>query len=97
MGVTIGCEQLSLSGLCVADEVATSCGTGISTAVRRVEDWMRQLVTDGEYVVDVGGYDCVLKPTRLGVGDIPQGHKYYHYLIGQKVYAGVFVGGRSDG
>lgn len=98
MGMMIGCEQLSLFDLCTADdEVATSCWTGTTTAARKAESWMRRLVPDGEYVVDVGGYDCVLRPVQLGVDGIPQGHEYYHYLIGQKVYAGVFVGGGADG
>lgn len=98
MGVMADYEQLSLFDLCTAaDEAATSCWTGVKTVARKVEGWMKRLVPDGEYVVDVGGHDCVLRPTKLSAADIPQGHAFYHYQIGGRIYAGIFVGRETDG
>lgn len=98
MGVMTGYEQLSLFDLCtVPEEEATSCWNGAKIAARKLEGWMRRLVPDGEYVVDIGGHDCVLRPTKLSAADIPQGHEFYHYLIGQKLYAGIFVGRDASG
>ena len=86
-------EQLSLfDPKPVMEKVATSCWTGIEMIARAVESWMTNLVSDGEYVVDVDGHACVLRPTKLSVEKIPQGHAFYHYMIEGKVYSGIFVG-----
>lgn len=55
-------------------------------------EWMKQLVPDGEYVVMVGTHPLVMRKTKLTADEVPEGHQFYHYLIGGAVYAGVFVG-----
>lgn len=56
-----------------------------------LEQWMKKLVPAGEYVVLDGQHTQVLKPTTLKPENIPSGHHFYHYLIGSKVYSGVYV------
>ena len=56
-----------------------------------LEPWMKKLVPAGEYVVLDGQHPQVLKPTSLKPENIPSGHHFYHYLIGSKVYSGVYV------
>lgn len=53
---------------------------------------MKRLVPDGEYVVYIGGHPLVLRPTDLKPEEVPEGHRFYHYLVGGRVYSGVFVG-----
>ena len=56
-----------------------------------LEPWMKKLVPAGEYAVLDGQHPQVLKPTTLKPENIPSGHHFYHYLIGSKVYSGVYV------
>ena len=56
-----------------------------------LESWMKKLVPAGEYVLLDGQHPQVLKPTLLKPENIPSGHHFYHYLIGSKVYSGVYV------
>ena len=72
---------------------AICCMDMKETKAKKAGEYVRKLVPDGEYEVDVGGHTLVLRPTRLEPGSIPIGHEYYHYQIGEKVYAGMFVGG----
>ena len=53
---------------------------------------MADLVPNGEYVVHVAGHPLVLRPAGITQKAIPKGHEFYHYLIGDKLYAGIFVG-----
>ena len=55
------------------------------------------MVPDGEYVVDVGEHPLVLRPAGLQEEEVEPGHHYRHYLIGDRVYAGIFVGRYDDG
>ena len=55
-------------------------------------EWMKQLVPDSEYVVMVGTHPLVMRKTTLTADEVPEGHKFYHYLIDGAVYAGIFVG-----
>lgn len=52
---------------------------------------MKRMVPAGEYVVQVGDRSLVLVPTGLRPEDVPEGHRYYHYQVGGRVYSGVFV------
>lgn len=84
-------EQMSLFCPCEEAE-AICCMDGGRTTASAPEDWMKRLVPAGEYVVLVGAHPLVLRPVPLRVEDIQEGHRYYHYLIGSRVYAGIFVG-----
>lgn len=98
MGVIMAYEQMCLFDICSEPEkTMASCWTGIETVARKMESWMKRLVPDGEYVVDIGGHYCVLRPTRMSVADIPEGYLYCHYQDGRKVYAGIFVGEAKEG
>lgn len=46
----------------------------------------------GEYVVQVAGHSLVLRPANCPADDVPAGHRYYHYTIGERLFSGVFVG-----
>lgn len=56
---------------------------------------MKRLIPAGEYVVQVGEHPLVLCPTSLTPSDVPEGHRFYHYLVGGRVYSGIFVGVRE--
>ena len=84
-------EQMSL--FCPNEEAeAICCMDGGRTTASAPEGWMKRLVPAGEYVVMVGVHPLVLRPVPLRAEDIQEGHRYYHYLIGGRVYAGIFVG-----
>lgn len=90
-------EQLSLFPLSIAQEVEAVCCMGSShTTASAPESWMKHLVPSGEYVVMVGAHPLVLRPVNLRAEDIQEGHHYYHYLVGGRVYAGIFVGSGTD-
>lgn len=85
-------EQLSLFAPMAHDGVtAVCCFDRHERPTRPLEDWMRRLVPDGEYMVMVENHPQVLRPTKLTESKVPVGHLFYHYLIGDEVYAGVFV------
>ena len=91
-------EQLSLFSLVLPDETTAICLMGRTESMaRKPEAWMLGLVPDGEYVVDVGEHPLVLRPAGLREEEIEPGHHYRHYLIGSRVYAGIFVGRYDDG
>ena len=86
-------HQLSLFDNLLPDAVtAICCMDMMEVKAEKPEGWMLSLVPDGEYTVDVGGHPLVLRPTRLKAGSVPKGHEYYHYRIGERIYAGMFVG-----
>ena len=68
------------------------CDVGRTTASAAEVLRKKHLVPAGEDVVMVGGRPLVLRPVALRAEDIQEGHRYYHYLIGGRVYAGIFVG-----
>lgn len=57
-----------------------------------LKSWMERLVQEGEYLVMVGKYPCVLRKTDLKREQVRVGHEFYHYYVGGAVYAGIFVG-----
>lgn len=61
-------------------------------AVESPSSHMKRLVQDGKYVVYVGGRPLVLRLTGLKPEEVPEGHHFYHYLVGGRVYSGIFVG-----
>lgn len=95
-------EQLSLfSPLSCSEKpngsvTAVSCMNGREVPTVRLEAWMTELVPNGEYAVDIGApLPMVLRPVKGTMRSVPQGHEFYHYMIGQKLYAGIFVGRRT--
>lgn len=95
-------EQLSLFSLLSCSEKPNSSVTAASCMNRRkmptvrLEAWMTELVPNGEYAIDIGApLPMVLRPVNGTARSVPQGHEFYHYMIGQKLYAGIFVGRRT--
>ena len=87
-------EQLSLfTMLCpVPPAVAVCCMDGRRVDATPAESWMQRLVQGGEYVVQVASHPMVLRPADGTADDVPAGHRYYHYTIGERLFSGVFVG-----
>lgn len=95
-------EQLSLFSLLSCSEKPNSSVTAVSCMNRRkmptvrLEAWMTELVPSGEYAIDIGApLPMVLRPVNGTARSVPQGHEFYNYMIGQKLYAGIFVGRRT--
>lgn len=86
-----GFEQMSLFQQTDYQE-AISCETNGKYPTNQMEDWMRRLVPNGEYVIHIGKHPMVLKPTKISKELIPTGHRFYHFIIAGKVYSGVFLG-----
>lgn len=85
-------EQLSMFTMSMEPTTAICCfGRGLASALP-VETWMSDLVPNGEYVINIAGHPLVLRPAGITQKAIPKGHEYYHYLIGSKLYTGIFVG-----
>ena len=87
-------EQLSLFTILspVPPAVAVCCMDGSRVDAAPAESWMQRLVQGGEYVVQVAGQPMVLRPADGTEETIPDGHRYYHYTIGNRLFSGVFVG-----
>lgn len=82
----------------VAGGVSATCLWACDQKPRSAElptPQMKRLVPAGEYVVQVGDHPLVLYPTNLSPSDVPEGHRFYHYLVNGRVYAGIFVGVRE--
>lgn len=95
-------EQLSLFSLLSCSEKPNSSVTAVSCMNRRkmptvrLEAWVTELVPNGEYAIDTGApLPMVLRSVNGTARSVPQGHEFYHYMIGQKLYAGIFVGRRT--
>lgn len=87
------CEQLSLFSIVPqAARTAICCMDGECKAAAPAESWMADLVPGGEYAISIAGHTLVLKPVPGTPAGIQQGHEYYHYTIGPRLYAGTFVG-----
>lgn len=86
------CEQLSLFDLAPEGIAAECCFDGSTRPAQRPEPWMKRLVPKGEYIVMVGPYPLMLRPTPVRAEDIEAGHHYYHYTIDGRVYSGIFLG-----
>lgn len=86
--------QLSLFDMMTAalPTVAVCCMDGSLADAAPAESWMQRLVQGGEYVVRVAGHPMVLRPADGTADDVPAGHRYYHYTIGERLFSGVFVG-----
>lgn len=88
-------EQLSFFSMLAAPtlpQVAVCCMDGKSVIAEPAESWMTRLVPGGEYSVQVAGHPLVLRPAENTEETIPDGHRYYHYTIGNRLFSGVFVG-----
>lgn len=95
-------EQLSLfSPLSCSEKpnssvTAVSCMDGRAAPTVRLEAWMTELVPNGEYAIDIGApLPMVLRPAEGTMRSVSHGHEFYHYMIGRKLYAGIFVGRRT--
>lgn len=78
-----------------AGGVSATCLWEYDPAARTAErpsPQMKRLVPAGEYVVWVGDHPLVLCPTSLSPSEVPEGHRFCHYLVGGRVYSGVFAG-----
>lgn len=87
MTAEAGYEQLSLFR-----GTAVRCADGQEIALEEPEAWMLEIVPRGEHVAFVDGRPLVLVPVPLWCEQVREGHRYYHYTIGGRVYAGIFVG-----
>lgn len=88
-------EQLSFFSMLAAPtlpQVTACCMDGTRADAAPAESWMKRLVQGGEYVVQVAGHSLVLRPADGTAEDVPEGHRYYHYTIGERLFSGVFVG-----
>lgn len=88
-------EQLSFFSMLAEPtlpQVAVCCMDGTRADAAPAESWMQRLVQGGEYSVQVAGHPMVLKPVHGTPDSIQNGHEYYHYTIGPRLYAGTFVG-----
>ena len=88
-------EQLSFFSMLAAPtlpQVAVCCMDSGSQTAAPAESWMKRLVQGGEYVVQAAGHSLVLRPADGTADDVPAGHRYYHYTIGERLFSGVFVG-----
>lgn len=89
-------SSLSCSVFPNSSVTAVSCMDGRETQTVRLEAWMTELVPNGEYAIDIGApLPMVLRPVEGTMQSVPQGHEFYHYMIGRKLYAGIFVGRRT--
>lgn len=85
-------EQLSFFSLPAQPAVAVCCMDGRRFPAEPAEGWMQRLVSGAEYFILTGGHQMALRPTRKPSEGIPAGHEYYHYSVGENLYAGTFVG-----
>ena len=85
-------EQISLFDLLEVKNGATSCFTGRTEPLESMTDQMNKLVPEGEFLGYVGVQPLILRRTKLKRDEIPEGHEFYHYMVGGTVYAGIFVG-----
>ncbi len=95
-------EQLSLFSPMSCSEKPNSSVTAVSymngraAPTVRLEAWMTELVPNGEYAIDIGAQlPMVLRPVEGTMRSVSHGHEFYHYMIGRKLYAGIFVGRRT--
>lgn len=95
-------EQLSLFSQMSCSEKPNSSVTAVSymngraAPTVRLEAWMTELVPNGEYAIDIGAQlPMVLRPVEGTMRSVSHGHEFYHYMIGRKLYAGIFVGRRT--
>ena len=88
-------EQPSFFSMLALPQIAVCCMDGKATTAEPAESWMTRLVPGGEYSVQVAGHPLVLRPAESTEEAIPDGHRYYHYKIGNRLFAGVFVGRAS--
>ena len=86
------CRQLSLFDLVEDRSRAVNMMDGRSEETSDPADWMKALVPTGELVVMVGNYPLVLSPTAYKAEDVRPELRYFHYLIADVVYSGIFVG-----
>lgn len=84
-------ERLSLWEPCEPRK-AVCCADGQAAVIERPEPWMLGLVPHGEHVIFVGGKPFVLSRTDACSGGVNEGSRYFHYMIGDQIYSGIFVG-----
>lgn len=61
---------------------------GMTYELLPLEGWMKELVSDGEWCIDMDGHPAVLR----AVLEVPDGQEYYHFRGGETVYGAIFVG-----
>lgn len=84
-------EQLSLFDMFPLKDTAISCMSGEPAPIGSPAPWVKTLIPEAEYVVEIGTHHLALRRTKLAASRVPKGHEFYHYLVGDIVYAGVFV------
>lgn len=84
--------QLCLFDLVEVEDGAKSCFTGRTEKKEKLTELMKKLVPDGEFFIYVGKHPLVMRKTKLKREEIQKGHEFYHYMVGDAVYAGIFVG-----
>lgn len=90
-------RQLSLfDGELIGHPAAVSLFDHSENQTKDLADWMVQLVPNGEFLIMVGKYPCVLQRTKLKPAEVSKGLEYCHYLVGGAVYSGTFVGTELD-
>lgn len=88
-------EQLSLFDMNLGQEILATCIWKYEEEGKKTEpidDWMRKLVPDGEYAVMIGEHPMVLRRTTMKPDEVPKGLEFMHYMVGDAVYSGIFVG-----
>ena len=95
MADSMEAEQLSFFSMLALPQIAVCCMDGKAMTAEPAESWMTRLVPGGEYLVQVAGHPLVLRPAENTEETIPDGHRYYHYTIGNRLFSGVFVGRAS--
>lgn len=68
------------------DDVVSAWGA--TYELHPLEDWMKELVQDGDWCIDMEGHPAVLR----AVQEVPDGQGYYHFRGGDTFYGAVFVG-----
>ena len=61
---------------------------GMTYTLLPLESWMKELVPDGEWCIDMDGHPAVLRT----VLEVPDGQEYYRFRGGEKLYGAIFVG-----
>lgn len=61
---------------------------GMTYTLLPLESWMKELVSDGDWFIDMDGHPAVLREVQ----EVPEGQGYYHFRGGDIFYGAIFVG-----
>lgn len=92
-------EQLSMFSILAPKKAgvdAICCMDNERSVAIPAEQWMKEIIPAGEYTLSIAGHPLVLRPAKVSQKDIQEGHEFYHYLIGGRLYSGIFVGRDSE-